>query len=213
MTAGGRQQPSADFTGVILAGGKGRRLNCPKPLLDLTGRPLIEDMLEKQSALFRDILVVVDREESDLGAYASEHVRILPDLVRGKGPLGGIYSALTAASSEFIFAMACDMPFACMDLARLMMERAPGHQAVVPRQGGLIEPLFAIYRRDILPIVAARVERNDLKIHELLDALDVVYVEDEVSAYDPDGLCFFNINTEDDLAKARRLLKSGRDSI
>ncbi len=213
MAAGSTQLPSDNFTGVILAGGKGRRLNCPKPLLDLTGRPLIEDMLEKQSALFRDILIVVDQEESDLGIYAGEHVRIVPDLVRGKGPLGGIFSALEAASGEFIFAMACDMPFACMDLARLMMERAPGHQAVVPRQDGLIEPLFAIYRRDILPIVVARIERDDLKIHELLDVLDVTYVDEEVKAYDPAGLCFFNINTEDDLAKARRLLKSGRESI
>lgn len=202
------QQPVAGFTGVILAGGQGRRLNCPKPLLELTGRPLIEDMLEKHAGLFPDILLVVDREDSELGMYAGDHVGVVPDLVPGKGPLGGIYSALEAASSEFVFVMACDMPFANMELARVMMERAPGHQAVVPRTDGLIEPLFAIYRRDILPEVASRVGRGDLKIHELLDALDVVYVEDEVKECDPRGLCFFNINTEEDLAKARSLLKN-----
>ncbi len=207
MAAGGKRQPSADFTGVILAGGKGRRLNCPKPLLDLTGRPLIEDMLEKHATLFRKVLIVVDREDSELGCYAGEHVRLVPDLVRGKGPLGGIYTALDAASSEFIFVMACDMPFACLELAWVMMERAPGHQAVVPRQGNLIEPLFAVYRRDILPEVGARVARGDLKIHELLDALDVAYVEDEVQAADPSGLCFFNINTDRDLQRARRFLR------
>ena len=203
----GKRQSASNFTGVILAGGKGRRLNCPKPLLELRGRPLVEDMLEKHAALFPEVILVVGLEESTLGVYAGQHVRVVSDLVRGKGPLGGIYSALDAASSEFIFVMACDMPFASMELARLMMEMAPGHQAVVPRQGELIEPLFAIYRRDILPIVATRIERDDLKIHELLDALDVIYVEEEVKACDPSGLCFFNINTEQDLAKARRLLK------
>ncbi len=205
--ASGAQQPVPGFTGVILAGGMGRRLNCPKPLLDLTGRPLIEDMLEKHAALFPDILIVVDREDSELGVYGSKNVGVVPDLVPGKGPLGGIYSALEAASSEFVFVMACDMPFANVQLARVMMKRAPGHQAVVPRVGDLIEPLFAIYRRDILPEVAARVARGDLKIHELLEALDVIYVEEEVEECDSRGLCFFNINTEEDLTTARRLLK------
>ncbi len=207
MSAGGTQREASTFTGVILAGGQGRRLNLDKPLLELTGRPLVEDMLEKLAALFPDVILVVDRGESPLGSYAGERVLVVPDLVPGKGPLGGIYTALEATRSEFIFVMACDMPFACVELARLMMERAPGHQAVVPCQGQLIEPLFAIYRRDILPIVAARVARGDLKIHELLDALDVIYIEEEVKACDPSGLCFFNINTEHDLAKARRLLK------
>ncbi len=205
--AASKKEPIAGFTGVILAGGKGRRLNCPKPLLDLTGRPLVEDMLEKQGALFPEIILVVGDDDFDLGAYAGEHVRVVPDLVQGKGPLGGIYSALEAASSEYIFVMACDMPFANMELARLMVGCAPGHQAVVPRVGDFIEPLFAIYRRDILPEVSARVARSDLKIHELLDALDVVYVEEEVRECDPRGLCFFNINTEEDLTTARRLLK------
>ncbi len=210
MPAGGKQREALTFTGVLLAGGKGRRLNSDKPLLELTGRPLIEDMLEKLAALFPEIILVVDREDSPLSAYAGEHVRVVPDLVPGKGPLGGIYTALEAACSKFIFVMACDMPFACLELARLMMDRAPGARAVVPRQGRLIEPLFAIYRRDILPIVAERVARGDLKIHELLDALDVVYLEEEVQACDPTGLCFFNINTEKDLAKARLLLKRER---
>ncbi len=206
MGAGAKEHAHLDFTGVILAGGKGRRLNSHKPLLDLTGRPLIEDMLEKQTALFSEIMLVVDRDDSPLRVYASEHVRVVTDLVPGKGPLGGVYTALEAARSEFVFVMACDMPFACMELARLMMERALGHQAVVPRQGQLIEPLFAIYRRDVLPLVVARVARDDLTIYELLDEIDVVYLDEEVKTCDPSGLCFFNINTERDLEKARRLL-------
>jgi molybdopterin-guanine dinucleotide biosynthesis protein A len=75
--------------------------------------------------------------------------------------------------------------------------------AVVPRRGEYIEPLFAVYRRDIAGSLRARIEEGRLKIHELIEELDVRYLEeDEIAACDPSFRSFFNINTLEDLEAA-----------
>jgi molybdopterin-guanine dinucleotide biosynthesis protein A len=136
-------------------------------------------------------------------------VRVAADLLPGQGPLGGIYTALEAAETPFIFVVACDMPFPCMELVSLMMERAPGFQAVVPRRGELIEPLFSIYSREALPHLREHLAGEQRKIYKFLDSIEVLYVEaPDISRCDPERRCFFNINTPEDLEKARHLLGS-----
>jgi len=145
-------------------------------------------------------LLVVQNEDSPLAVASDAHVKVVTDVVTGKGPLVGLYTALHNSPAPYVFVMACDMPYPSPVLIRHLLAKAPGREAVVPRRGEYIEPLFAVYSRDIGERIRARIEGGRLKIHQLIQELDVQYVEeDEIAACDPRFRSFFNINTPEDL--------------
>ncbi len=201
------QAPGAGFAAAILAGGEGSRLEMDKASLKLGGRTVVELLVRLLSPLFDEILLIVKSNNSPLGSHLRKEVRIASDILPGKGPLGGIYTALEKSSRPFCFVMGCDMPFPSRELIEHMMGRASGHKAVVPRRGEYIEPLFAFYSRELKDEIRDFLKRGGLKIHAFLDGVEVLYIDrEELEKYDPAGLSFFNINTPSDLEEARRLI-------
>lgn len=195
-----------DFTAAVLAGGRGKRLGMDKTSLEIGGKPILERIITVLESLFPRILVVTQRDNHAAESLAGPGLNVVKDILPGRGPLGGIYTALEYSASEFVFVMACDMPYPNPGLIRLLLSWAPGWEAVVPRRGRYIEPLFAVYRRDVREKIREKLETERLKIHEVLDELRVRYVdEEEMAARDPGFLSFFNINTPEDLEAARRL--------
>jgi molybdopterin-guanine dinucleotide biosynthesis protein A len=193
-----------DFTAAILAGGRARRLGTNKALLEIEGRTILDRILEKMLEVFPDVLLVVKDEDSPLSGDYGPRVKVVADLLPGKGPLGGIYTALEHSPSPYVFVMACDMPYPNLALVRRLLSEAEGREAVVPRKGPYIEPLFAVYHRDTYPRIKKRLEADDLKIHDFIDEIDALLLEEEeVCGCDPDLRSFFNINTPEDLEKAR----------
>jgi molybdopterin-guanine dinucleotide biosynthesis protein A len=193
-----------DFTAAILAGGRARRLGTNKALLEIEGRTILDRILEKMLEVFPNILLVVKDEDSPLWGDYGSRVKVVADLLPGKGPLGGIYTALEQSPSPYIFVMACDMPYPNLALVRRLLSSARGREAVVPRKGPYIEPLFAVYHRDTRQNARRRLEAGDLKIHDFIDEIDTLFLEEgEVCGCDPDLRSFFNINTPEDLEKAR----------
>ncbi|OFW61406.1 MAG: hypothetical protein A2W01_10885 [Candidatus Solincola sediminis] len=196
---------SDNFSAAVLAGGSAERLGLNKALVDIAGRKALDRILDVLQGIFSGTSIIV-QSDSDLENFMRPGVRVLRDLLPGKGPLGGIYTALELAARPYVFIMACDMPYPSEDLVLHMLSRAPGHDAVVPRRGEYIEPLFAIYSREIRENIKARLERNDLKIYELLTEIDVLYLdEEEIASFDPEFRSFLNINTPEDLKKAMLL--------
>ncbi len=127
----------------------------------------------------------------------------VPDLVPGRGPLGGIVTALRAADSELVLVVACDMPDPDPRLADHLLARAradPTADAVVPRRAGRWEPLLAVYRRRAAGPLAAALADEVLACHLALARLRVLPVEEaEWRRLDPDGHSFHNWNTPADL--------------
>ncbi len=194
------------FTAAVLAGGRGKRLGMDKSALEIDGERILERIIGVLRGIFSRILVVTQENGSVPEAASEDLVKVVSDLLPGKGPLGGIYTALEYSSSPYVFVMACDMPYPNPRLIRLILTRAPGWEAVVPRRGDYIEPLFAVYARDIRDRFRRRLEEERLKIHEALAELRVRYLEEEeMVVYDPGFLSFFNVNTLEDLEAARRL--------
>ncbi len=188
------------FAAAVLAGGQGRRLGMDKARLQVEGRAVLDHILSTLLGMFPEVMLVVQSGDSPLAAAQGERVRVVADIIPGKGPLVGIYTALQHSSAPYVFVMACDMPYPSSRLIRRMLAEAEGVDAVVPRRGDYIEPLFAVYRRDLRERVKARIEEGRLKIHELVQELDVRYLdEEEVAACDPHFRSFFNINTVEDL--------------
>lgn len=190
------------FTGVVLAGGQSRRMGQDKALLLLdTQTTFLQATVHALATLASEVLIV-----SSHPAHQMTGVRRIPDVYPGKGSLGGIYSGLLAASTDYIFVAGCDMPFVQPALVRYLVSLAPGYDVVIPRLGDELEPLHAIYGRGCLQAMANLIAQDALRIVTFLPQVRVRYVEpEEVERFDPAHLSFFNANTPADLAQARRL--------
>ena len=85
-----------------------------------------------------------------------------------------------------------------------MIEMTNGYDVVVPRLNGFLEPLHAVYSRHCLMPIKKQLNRNELKIQSFFHEAKVRYIrESDIKRYDPKGIAFLNVNTEDDLKKAR----------
>jgi len=194
---------------IVLAGGESARIGTDKAFLKIGGKTLIEQILEKLLRIGDDVIVVTNSPER----YNHLGVRLVSDISPGKGALGGIYSGLKASKNEYSFVVACDMPFLNVNLIRYMTLLASGHDVVIPRVNGLLEPLHAIYSKRCIPSIERLLEKDDLKIVRFFSDVRVRYVEEEeINVLDPKHLSFFNINTLEDLEKARKLDDEGKSN-
>ncbi|HYB42898.1 MAG TPA: molybdenum cofactor guanylyltransferase [Candidatus Methylomirabilis sp.] len=191
-------------TGVIQAGGKSTRMGGrPKALIELGGRRIIDRVVEVVRAVTDDLLIVTNTPD----AYAALGVRMVPDVLPDRGSLGGIYSGLLAAAGDAAFTVACDMPFLLPEVARLVIDRAALADVVVPTSGGRLETLHACYGKRCLGPMASRLHRGQLRITDFFDEVRVLVVgEDEVARLRAPELAFMNVNTPEELARARDLL-------
>jgi molybdopterin-guanine dinucleotide biosynthesis protein A len=124
------------------------------------------------------------------------------DLVKGLGPLGGIYTALKCISTGAGFFVACDMPRLNPALISHMAGIADDHDAVVPRVEWKLEALHAIYRRTCLPAVEGVISKHQYQIIRFFDAISIRYVDEvEIRKFDPGLRSFFNINRPEDMKK------------
>lgn len=192
------------ITGVIQAGGKSTRMGGqPKALLELGGRRIIDRVVEVVRAVTDDLLIVTNTPE----LYASLGLPMVSDVFPDHGSLGGIYSGLKAAAGEAAFTVACDMPFLVPAVARLITSRAGEADVVVPRVAGQFETLHACYGKRCLGPIEARLMAGRLKIVGFFDDVRVLEIpEAEVARFRAPELAFMNVNTPEELARARRLL-------
>lgn len=190
---------------VILAGGQSRRLGRDKAFLMLDGQPLVVRTIDQLAALSDDLLVVTN--EPAHFEPLEMPVRLVPDQRPGEGALMGVYSGLQAARHPHALVVACDMPLLSLPLLRYMLPLADGYDIVVPRVGGWLEPLHAIYGKACLPAMSRLLDHGQRQIIAFFDQVRVRYVEeDEVTRCDPHHLSFLNVNTPEDWQRVQKLL-------
>jgi molybdopterin-guanine dinucleotide biosynthesis protein A len=196
-------------TSIVLCGGKERRFGSNKALAMVAGKRAIDRVIERLEPISDLILVVTSPEKANLAAGG--RTKVLVDRYPGKGPLGGIYTGLIEAQSAKAIVVGCDMPFLNTQLLKKMVMMADGFDAVVPRlDGGMIEPLHAVYARSCAPEMKEHLDNDRLSITQLIRELKVRYMEkEEYLPLDPDMLSFFNINYPADLERANRLADDG----
>lgn len=197
-----------DISCIVLAGGKGLRLGRDKASEIVGDSSLLQRVISSLSLFDSEIIIVTAGEQSLRQSFGYTKLKIVADVYPGRGTLGGIYTGLAASDSRYNLVVACDMPFLNHDLLRYLIRLAPGFGAVVPRLGNMAEPLHAVYSKDCRVSIEALLKRDILSILELYPLVRVRYVEaEEINRFDPRHLSFFNINTEDDLDRARELTK------
>jgi molybdopterin-guanine dinucleotide biosynthesis protein A len=174
----------------------------PKALLDVGGRRIIERVVDVMAAVTGEVIVVTNTPE----LYAFLGLPMVPDVFPDHGSLGGIYSGLAAAAGDAAFTVACDMPFLHREVARLVVDRAPAGDVVIPRVGEQLETLHASYGKRCLPHMANRLRAGRLKIVGLLEDVRVVEIpEADVARHRDPALVFMNVNTPEELERARAL--------
>ncbi len=190
-------------SGIILAGGRSRRLGRDKAVEPFEGQPLIRRVIERIQPLTGEIVVVVADAARGDGLPLEKSERVAVDLYPGGGSLGGIFSGLSAANGQWGLVVACDMPFLNRELFEHMLTLREGWDAVVPMPGDFPEPTHALYSRVCLSHIEAKLKANDLKISGFFDDVRVRYVhQEDVRTFDPELHSFFNVNSPEDLAQA-----------
>ncbi len=188
-----------EVAGVVLAGGKSLRLGRDKANFKVGASTLLERTTSLLKELFEEVWVIGRKPDHDL---IRRGIKWHLDLIQDIGPVAGIYTALKVIDKEACLVIACDMPKLTLSvLKKLLQDRDKGQRAdiIVSRQGvsGKVEPLVAIYRKDVLPLIESLVAKRKFKVSELFLHSHTRYVD-----FDPhEAQVFMNINTAQDLDK------------
>lgn len=200
-------------TGIILAGGLSRRLGRDKAVEPIDGQPLVGRVMDALSGIADELVVVVNTPQRGRELPLRDSAVVAVDIYPNAGSLGGIFTGLSSASNQWGIVVACDMPFLNLDLLSYLLSFRESHDAVVPVLDGRPEPTHAAYSKVCLSAIEARLEADDLKIARFFDDVRVKYVSQRrVEEIDPGRRSFFNVNTEEDLARARLLAREGTGS-
>jgi molybdopterin-guanine dinucleotide biosynthesis protein A len=205
---------SRDISAVILAGGRSSRMVENKLLLPLGGSTVIGTLLSSLTSLFAECILVTDHPN----AYRDWPVRLTADIVCGpqKNSLTGIHAGLTVSTKPYNFVVAGDMPFVAPDLIRCLAAQCNGYDVVIPRQGNHFQPLCAIYHKNCLPHIVAKLAEKHYKIIDFFPEVRVCSIDAaELVPYDRELLSFFNVNTPEDYRLAQehvRRILTGRVS-
>jgi molybdopterin-guanine dinucleotide biosynthesis protein A len=198
------------MTSIILAGGKSLRLGRSKALQVIEGKSLIQWVVDCLATLSTEIIIVTAHGEA-IPCSSAARIKTVADIYPGKGPLIGIYSGLIASSSSRAIVVGCDTPFLSISLLEYMTQIRSTFDVVIPRIKNKLEPLCAVYSKNCSGPIQGLLEQDELRIRKLFSVVKVKYVEeDEINRFDPEHLSFFNINTQADLEKARKLAAEKR---
>ncbi|AKG53654.1 molybdopterin-guanine dinucleotide biosynthesis protein MobA [Dehalogenimonas sp. WBC-2] len=200
-----------DLSCIVLAGGRGLRLGRNKVLEMVDHQTLIQRTVSSLLFLGTEIIVVTGPHNTELGLDGFRHTRMVIDAFPGRGPMVGIYTGLLNSRSEKNLVVACDMPFLNPNLLSHMAVVSDGFDVVVPRLDTDVEPLHAVYDKNCLIQTKYLLDEGMYSVSELFKRVRVRYMESpEINKFDPDHLSFFNINNENDLNLAHKIIHKSK---
>jgi molybdopterin-guanine dinucleotide biosynthesis protein A len=189
---------------VVQAGGQSTRMGENKALKPFLGRPLIERVLQRLGPIADELFITTNES----GTFDFLSVRQEQDVRPGFGPLGGLYTALTAAKYPSVGVVACDMPFTSAPLlvASAGILQQIDADVVIAESAEGFEPLHAVYRRAVcVPAIEAAMDARQLRVISWFPRVRVRRLTAaELARYDPDGLAFWNVNTPEEFALAEQ---------
>jgi len=150
-----------DLDALILAGGESRRMGADKSLLPYGGQTLIEHVAAQLTPLAK----VVRISTGGQAPHAAMGLPLVPDLRPDCGPLMGIASGLRVASRDWTLVVATDMPTLPLHLLAVLWEYTGSARCIVPQTSeGQLQPLFALYRRDLADEILAFLDRGERRV-------------------------------------------------
>ena len=178
-------------TGVLLAGGTSRRMGYDKASIEIAGQTLVSRSLDLLRRYFCKILIAGDRPD-----LALPDIPAVPDIYPGSA-LGGLFTGLAAAETEWIFVAPCDMPYPDHRILQILLDHRARYDSVVPRTPKGNEPVFALYHKNCLPHMERMLRNKQCRIHDFYPCVKVRFLDwNEL----PDGWerSLLNVNTEEE---------------
>ncbi len=183
----------------ITAGGKARRMNgCVKAFVEVKGKRIIDANLEQIPSVVSNVGIITN-EAYKFDEYKKKGFSIISDVYKDVGPLAGLHAALIHSDADAIIISASDMPNINKNIIlRLISAFINGNNdVVVPIINEKVEPLFAIYSKNILNKLEDFITGGrTYAVRKFLKELDVHYLE-----FSGEEDLFVNINSEKDLIK------------
>jgi molybdopterin-guanine dinucleotide biosynthesis protein A len=182
-----------DITGVVLAGGRSRRMGRDKALLEWKGKPLIQHATDILKQLCTRVVVSANKDDYNFTACEVWH-----DEWDVQAPMTGIFSCLRRSQDEWIMVLSCDMPLVDPRLFQSLLSFSPGYDVVVPvHEGGIIEPLCGLYSKRALPQLEQNLHRQSYSLIQFILSGNSRLMETgpELDFFRAD--MFLNVNTKD----------------
>jgi molybdopterin-guanine dinucleotide biosynthesis protein A len=197
-----KERISLGVTAFVLAGGKSSRMGSDKAFLRLGDETLLSRALKLAGAVVSEVWIVGDAKKF------APFGRVVEDVYRERGPLGGIHAALSGSTTELNLMLAVDLPFVAEKLLRYLLSRAleSGAMVTVPRSGSGVQPLCAVYRRGFTEVAEQSLREGKNKIDSLFAKVETCVIEEsELVRAGLSEQMFRNLNTPEELEKAKEL--------
>ena len=197
-----------NILGTVLAGGKSQRFGEDKSQVMLEGKLLIDYILSEISSEFREILVVSNNK---IDFKNSEKISIIEDFKKGLGPLGGVLSAMKWVKEnnknyEWVSTFPADTPFFKKEILQKFYKEIEIKKSRLffIKSNKTRHNIFGLWSIDLLDKLEEDLNRGDRKVELWANSVGVKVIDMDFKNIDP----FFNINTKQDLEKAKEKLKN-----
>lgn len=191
---------SCEITGAVLAGGENSRFPELKGFIEIDGATIISRNISILREVFGEVMISTNMPE----AYFGLGEKMIGDVLQSRGPMSGIHACLLNSVGEGIFVTACDMPFVKKELIELIFDeyRKERPVAAIPLWNEKPEPLFGIYRKELVPQLEKAVMEGQTSLVDFLDGIGAYLIPaDTLRKKDAIGRSFVNINTLEDFEK------------
>ena len=205
LNAGGAALYRGSLAAVVLAGGQGRRMGCPKALLPFGHETMLQRVVRKLQEVAWPVVVVLAPHQPV--PELPTDVLMARDDQEAQGPLCGLWAGLNAlvGRAEFAFVSGCDVPLLVPQVATELARRLGQADIAVPVEGEQLHPLAAVYRVRVLPQLGALLAAGRRRPRDLIDAVPTIRVPlEDLKAVDPQLATFRNLNHPADYLAALR---------
>lgn len=186
-----------NLTAIILAGGKSSRMGTDKGLVHLKEIPMVKHVIEAaRKANIEEIIIV-----SNNPVYKQFGFPVYPDIVKDKGPLGGIYTGLQKSNTTRNLILSCDIPFINSDVLNLLVNSHSAKPITVVKHRGIIHNLIGVFDTSLIHELGEHIVSNKLKVGQFIESKNADVIDLEVFLPTMDHQIVANINTMDELKK------------
>ena len=170
-----------------------------KAWMQIQGEPMIRRVIRELAPVASSTAIIANAPE-----YSSLGLPVYADSLIGIGPIEGIRTALSNCPTECALLVACDMPFVTSDLLALLLKKLPGFDVVAPKDlDGKIEPLCAVYTKNVLPVVTDLIDTGHRKPSRIYECVRTNFLPFSALDHLPGATTFFkNVNSPEDYAEA-----------
>jgi molybdopterin-guanine dinucleotide biosynthesis protein A len=188
-----------NVTGIILAGGKSRRMGSDKGLMIINGKPMVQYIIDELESLDIPVIIVSNNPQYEIFGFP-----VFEDSIKNKGPMAGIYTGLLHSNTEKNVVLSCDVPKISAKLIKQLVSRANNSEVSILKHGDTLHPLIGIYRRSALVDLKNHLDNDRLKMKQFCIDRGCCLLEmsDDNTEFDAEGI--LNINTKEQLKQLQK---------